>query len=72
MSDLTTAERLRPSATQFPASWYCDPRVLEAERRILLANAPGYVGHELMTQLAKGYTDEQIELAASFFAAQRP
>ena len=35
MSDLATAERLRPSTTQFPASWYCDPRVLEAERRIL-------------------------------------
>ena len=25
----------------------------------------------IMTQLAKGYTDEQIELAASFFAAQK-
>jgi sulfide dehydrogenase cytochrome subunit len=24
----------------------------------------------IMTQLAKGYTDEQIELAASYFAAQ--
>ena len=26
----------------------------------------------IMTQLAKGYTDEQIELAATFFAAQKP
>ena len=26
----------------------------------------------VMTQLAKGYTDEQIDLAASFFAAQKP
>jgi cytochrome c553 len=26
----------------------------------------------IMTQLAKGYTDEQIDLAASFFAAQKP
>ena len=25
----------------------------------------------IMTQLAKGYTDEQIDLAASYFAAQR-
>ena len=25
MSDLATAGRLRPSTTQFPASWYCDP-----------------------------------------------
>jgi cytochrome c553 len=26
----------------------------------------------VMTQLAKGYTDEQIEIAASFFAAEKP
>ena len=26
----------------------------------------------IMTQLAKGYTDEQIDLAATFFAAQKP
>lgn len=26
----------------------------------------------IMTQLAKGYTDEQIELAAGYFAAQKP
>ena len=26
----------------------------------------------IMTQLAKGYTDEQIEHAAAFFAAQKP
>src|SRR6478736_7618837 len=48
MSDLATAGRLRPSTTQFPVSWYCDPRVLAAEREHLLARAPGYVGHELM------------------------
>ncbi len=49
MSDLATLDRLRQSSTQFPASWYCDPVVLDAERRRLLAQAPGYVGHELMT-----------------------
>jgi len=48
MSDLATAGRLRPATTQFPVSWYCDPRVLAAEREHLLARAPGYVGHELM------------------------
>jgi phenylpropionate dioxygenase-like ring-hydroxylating dioxygenase large terminal subunit len=48
MSDLATAERLRQSTTQLPASCYCDPRVLEAEQRQLFARAPGYVGHELM------------------------
>ena len=26
----------------------------------------------IMTQLAKGYTDDQIDLAATFFAAQKP
>ena len=26
----------------------------------------------ILTQLAKGYTDEQIDLAATFFAAQKP
>jgi len=48
MSDLATAGHLRQSTTQFPPSWYCDPRVLEAEQRHLLSRAPGYVGHELM------------------------
>ena len=48
MSDLATAGRLRQATTQLPVSWYCDPRVFEAERRLLLAAGPGYVGHELM------------------------
>ncbi len=48
MSDLATAARLRQAASQFPVAWYCDPRVLDAERRHLLARAPGYVGHTLM------------------------
>jgi phenylpropionate dioxygenase-like ring-hydroxylating dioxygenase large terminal subunit len=48
MSDLGTAARLRQATSQFPAAWYCDPRVLELERRHLLARAPGYVGHTLM------------------------
>ena len=48
MSDLAAAARLRQATSQLPAAWYCDPRVLEAERRHLLALAPGYVGHALM------------------------
>jgi len=48
MSDLATAGHLRQATTQFPVSWYCDPHVFEAEERLLLARAPGYVGHELM------------------------
>jgi phenylpropionate dioxygenase-like ring-hydroxylating dioxygenase large terminal subunit len=48
MSDLATAGRLRQASTQFPVSWYCDPRVLEVEQQLLLARGPGYVGHEFM------------------------
>jgi phenylpropionate dioxygenase-like ring-hydroxylating dioxygenase large terminal subunit len=39
---------LRQASTQFPVSWYCDPRVLEVEQQLLLARGPGYVGHEFM------------------------
>ena len=49
MSDLATAARLRQATSQFPAHWYCDPRVFQAERTHLFARAPGYVGHALMT-----------------------
>ncbi|MBS0325013.1 MAG: aromatic ring-hydroxylating dioxygenase subunit alpha [Proteobacteria bacterium] len=48
MSDLAAAARLRQSESQFPAAWYCEPRVLDAERVRLFAQGPGYVGHELM------------------------
>ena len=48
MSNLATAEHLRRATSQLPVSWYCDPGVFEAEQRLLFANAPGYVGHELM------------------------
>jgi phenylpropionate dioxygenase-like ring-hydroxylating dioxygenase large terminal subunit len=48
MSDLATAARLRQATSQLPAHWYCDPRIFEAERRNLLARAPGYAGHALM------------------------
>src|SRR6478609_1635292 len=48
MSDLATAARLRQASSQLPASWYVDPRVFDAERRLLLPRAAGYVGHELM------------------------
>jgi phenylpropionate dioxygenase-like ring-hydroxylating dioxygenase large terminal subunit len=48
MSNLAAASHLTEAATQFPASWYCDPRVFEAEKRLLFPRGPGYVGHELM------------------------
>ncbi|MGH8800905.1 MAG: aromatic ring-hydroxylating oxygenase subunit alpha, partial [Casimicrobiaceae bacterium] len=48
MSDLAAPTRLRQAESQLPAAWYCEPGVLEAERRSLFARGPGYVGHELM------------------------
>ncbi len=48
MSNLASAAHLRRATSQFPVSWYCDPRVFDAEMRHLFPRAPGYVGHELM------------------------
>jgi phenylpropionate dioxygenase-like ring-hydroxylating dioxygenase large terminal subunit len=48
MSNLATADRLRQATSQLPASWYCDPALLDLERRVLFEPGPGYVGHELM------------------------
>ena len=48
MSNLASAAHLRRATSQFPVSWYCDPRVFDAETRHLFPRAPGYVGHELM------------------------
>src|SRR6266699_3514463 len=48
MSDLPSSRRLRPNASQLPVSWYFDPQVFELEQKLLFANSPGYVGHELM------------------------
>jgi phenylpropionate dioxygenase-like ring-hydroxylating dioxygenase large terminal subunit len=55
MSDLADAARLAQATSQLPASWYCDPQVLDAERRLLFARGPGYVGHELMVPEAGDY-----------------
>src|SRR5262245_36217866 len=48
MSNIATAAQLRQATSQPPVSWYCDPRVYDAEQRVLFPHAPGYVGHELM------------------------
>src|SRR5258708_13348560 len=48
MSDLPSSRRLKPNASQLPVSWYFDPQVFELEQKLLFANSPGYVGHELM------------------------
>jgi len=48
MSNLATADRLRRATSQLPVSWYCDPAVLDIEKRLLFERGAGYVGHELM------------------------
>ncbi len=48
MSNLATAGHLRHATSQLPVASYCDPAVYAAEQRLLFAQAPGYVGHELM------------------------
>jgi phenylpropionate dioxygenase-like ring-hydroxylating dioxygenase large terminal subunit len=55
MSDLATLTRLRQAQSQLPASWYCDPRVFDAEMAHLFPRAPGYAGHELMVPEAGDY-----------------
>jgi choline monooxygenase len=55
MSNLAAAARLGPAVSQFPASWYFDPRIYELERRLLFPRGPGYVGHELMVPSAGDY-----------------
>src|SRR4051812_31926156 len=48
MSNLATADRLRQSAAQLPGLWYFDSEILKLEQKLLFAQVPGYVGHELM------------------------
>ena len=48
MSNLASAAQLERATSQFPVSWYVDPRVFDAEMKYLFGRGPGYVGHELM------------------------
>jgi len=48
MSDRLTRSQLAPTRSQLPISWYFDPAVFEQERKLVLDQGPGYVGHELM------------------------
>jgi len=56
MSDISKAAvRLAPAVSQFPVSWYFDEQQFELEKRLLFANGPGYVGHELMVPTLHDY-----------------
>ena len=48
MTDLANVAALARTPAQLPLSWYFDPAVLQAERRLLFDDGPGYIGHELM------------------------
>ena len=50
MTDLASQRALTRSAPHLPLSWYFDPKVAEAEQRLLFARGPGYVGHEHMAR----------------------
>jgi hypothetical protein len=43
------------SGPQLPVHAYFDPALFEAEMRLLFAQGPGYVGHELMVPEAGDY-----------------
>ena len=48
MSDIANPLELKRSSPQLPVSWYFDQQMLELEQKLLFANGPGYIGHELM------------------------
>lgn len=56
MSELASLLRLAPATSQLPVSWYLDERIFELEKKLLFADAPGYVGHTLMVPNAGDYT----------------
>ncbi len=49
------AARLAPAATQLPVSWYFDEKRFELEKKLLFAEGPVYVGHELMVPEVNDY-----------------
>jgi len=48
MADVSPLKQLKPTSCQLPVSWYLDPEIFEAEKRLLFQAGPNYVGHELM------------------------
>ncbi|HXX12911.1 MAG TPA: aromatic ring-hydroxylating dioxygenase subunit alpha [Burkholderiales bacterium] len=55
MTNLANLSALARTPVQLPVSWYFDPGIAEIEQRTLFAQAPGYVGHELMVPNAGDY-----------------
>jgi choline monooxygenase len=55
MNDAARPPALLKNPAPLPVDWYFDERVLEAERRTLFQQGPGYAGHELMAPNAGDY-----------------
>lgn len=66
MSDFAGAAALAAAQTQLPVHWYFDRATLAAEKQLLFARGPGYIGHELMTpQIGDYHTLEWLGHAKS-------
>src|SRR5262245_40360248 len=48
MAEVASLRQLKRAQPQIPVSWYFDPKVFEAEKRLLFDGGSNYVGHELM------------------------
>jgi choline monooxygenase len=48
MADVSQLKKLKRTNCQLPVSWYFDPEIFEAEKRLLFQAGANYVGHELM------------------------
>ena len=48
MSHPGVIRALRSASPQLPVAWYFDPTMHALEQRLLFAEGPGYIGHELM------------------------
>jgi len=49
MLSVTNSHINQQAMSQLPVAWYTDPAIYALEQKTLFANAPKYVGHELMT-----------------------
>ncbi len=64
MSDISSATKLAPAASQLLANWYFDERIFALEKKLIFDAGPGYVGHELMVpELGNYRTQEWLDHA---------
>ena len=64
MSDIASAAKLAPAASQLPVNWYFDEKLFELEKKLIFDAGPGYAGHELMVpELGNYRTQEWLDHA---------